>query len=109
MSQKSRFTGTGAIAFEFERNTELSYNRRTIFVSQIAVSFNTAPNAAGRLMIYYEDSEGKDLIYDENARNKQVILFSPNSPVPIIDGAKITIEYENPSSREVTARVLWQL
>ena len=105
---QSRFTGSTAIAFEFQR-TEAFPNQPTLFVSHVLVNFTTAPTTEGNVQLFISDGDSKDLIWGAEAQSQTHLSFSPALHVPIAIGEKLILEYKNADSAEVTARFLWRV
>ena len=105
----SRFTSNKALDFEFELPEDGLQNRQTLFVSQVAINFNTSPTTAGDMQIYISDDEGEDQIWESPAINKTHLSYEPKLHVPVTKGSKLILRYANPDSVEVTARFLWRV
>ena len=105
---QSRFSAnTTNRAFEFQRDADTPINISTLFVSHVLINFASAPTPQGKIEIFIEDDEGKDLIWDGQARNKEHLTYEPNLPIPISKDKKLVIEYPNPNTAETSVRVLW--
>lgn len=59
-------------------------------------------------MLYISDNEGKDLIWDAQAKQKDRIFFTPTNPIALARGTKLILEYTNTDTVEVSTRFLWR-
>ena len=76
MSIQSRFTSNNAIEFEFQSTRQLE-NRQTLFVSQVAINFASAPTTAGKAQLFILDTEGEDMIREAEAQGETHLSFPP--------------------------------
>ena len=106
---QSRFTGSTAIAFEFQRTKGDLPNHPALFVSHVTIDFTTAPTTAGKVQVFFSDVEGESLIWEGTPQGKTFMSCTPKLHIPVPKNAKLILRYANANSVEVTARFLWRV
>lgn len=111
--QAARETTSGALDFEFFLPEGALLNRSTQKVSHVRINFESTPTGADTVDIFYSGGEGDDAVADliESlpAASESHLRFSPATPIPIPNDAKLIVRYANTNSVEVSVLILWQI